>query len=146
MFTDIIIILTALLITYTYLVFLLFKKESFKKMLILSFSIILFFIVMFNSLLNISGYPSSSGLPQKFNLLYVKIINDDILILIDDIRSNSYPRLYILNHSQSLEEELKKASFDLKNGNNTVGEIDKNISNNDYGITFKKVKKNIPVK
>ena len=115
-------------------------------MIILSFSIILFFTIIFNSLINISGYPSSSELPKKFNLLYVKIINDDILLLLDDIRSNSYPRLYILNHSQSLEDELKKASLDLKNGNNTIGEIDRKISNNDYGITFRKVKKNIPVK
>ena len=146
MFTDIIVIIVALLITYTYLIFLLFKKESFRKMIILSFSIILFFTIIFNSLINISGYPSSSELPKKFNLLYVKIINDDILLLLDDIRSNSYPRLYILNHSQSLEDELKKASLDLKNGNNAIGEIDRKISNNDYGITFRKVKKNIPVK
>ena len=100
----------------------------------------------FNSLLNITGYPSSSALPKKFNLLYVKIINDDIFLLVDDIELNSYPRLHILDYSQSLEDELKQALSDLKNGNRTIGEIDRNVSDNDYGITFKKVKKNIPVK
>ena len=146
MFTDIIVIIVALLITYTYLIFLLFKKESFRKMIILSFSIILFFTIIFNSLINISGYPSSSELPKKFNLLYVKIINDDILLLLDDIRSNSYPRLYILNHSHSLEDELKQVSLDLNNGNKTIGEPDRKISNNDDAITHKKVKKNATVK
>ena len=146
MIIDIIIIMLVLLITYTYLLYLLFKKESFRKMIILSSSIILFFVIIFGSLLNISGFPSSSELPGKFNLLYVKIINKDIFVLINDIEINSYPRLHILEYSQSLEDELKKASTNLKNGNKTVGEIDRKVSNNDYGITFKKVKKNIPVK
>ena len=48
MFTDITVIIVALLITYTYLIFLLFKKEPFRKMIILSFSIILFFTIIFN--------------------------------------------------------------------------------------------------
>ena len=146
MIIDIIIIMLVLLITYTYLLYLLFKKESFRKMIILSSSIILFFVIIFGSLLNISGFPSSSELPGKFNLLYVKIINKDIFVLIDDIEINSYPRLHILEYSQSLEDELKQASYDLKNGNKTIGEIDRKVANNDYGITFKKVKKNIPIK
>ena len=145
MFIDIIIALI-LLITYTYLLYLLFKKEPFQKMIILSSSILLFFFIIFGSLLNISGFPSSSELPKKFNLLYVKIINEDIFILIDDIELNTHPRLHVLDYSQSLEDELKQASSDLKNGKKTIGEIDRNFSNNDYGITFKKVKKNIPVK
>ena len=147
MFIDFVIVILFLLITYTYLLYLLFKKESFQKMIILSSSIMLFFIIIFGSLLNISGYPSSSQLPKKFDLLYVKIINnEDIFLLIQDIELNDYPRLHILDYSQSLEDELKQASSDLKNGKKTIGTIDKKVSNNDYGITFRKVEKNIPVK
>ena len=146
MITDIILLTSVLLVTYTYLVYLILKKEIFKNMIILSSSIILFFILVFVGLTNISGYPSSSNLPKQFNLLYVKTINEEIIILLKDIESDSYPRLHILKYSQSLEDELKKASLDLKNGVKTIGEIDTSISNNHYGITFRKIKKNIPIK
>ena len=146
MITDIILLTSVLLVTYTYLVYLILKKEMFKNMIILSSSIILFFILVFAGLTNISGYPSSSNLPKQFNLLYVKTINEEIIILLKDIESDSYPRLHILKYSQSLEDELKKASLDLKNGVKTIGEIDTSISNNHYGIIFRKIKKNIPVK
>ena len=138
MITDIILLIFILLVSYTYLVYLILKKEIFKNMIILSSSIILFFILVFLGLINISGYPSSSNLPNQFNLLYVKIINEEIIILLKDIESDSYPRLHILKHSRSLEDELKKASLDLKNGVKTIGEIDTSISNNHYGITFRK--------
>ena len=146
MITDIILLTSVLLVTYTYLVYLILKKEIFKNMIILSSSIILFFILVFVGLTNVSGYPSSSNLPKQFNLLYVKTINEEIIILLKDIESDSYPRLHILKYSQSLEDELKKASLDLENGVKTIGKIDTNISNNHYGITFRKIKKNIPVK
>ena len=66
--------------------------------------------------------------------------------MIDDIETQSYPRLHILDYSQSLEDELKKATYDIKNGSKTIGVIDRKISNNHYGIVFKKIKKNIPSK
>ena len=146
MFIDIVLITLALIITYTFLVYLIIKEESFQKMILLSSSIILFFIIIFNSLINISGYPSSSSLPNKFHLLNVNITNDNIFILIKDTESNSYPRLHVLDYSESLEDDLKQASSDLKDGKMTIGEIDQELSNNHYGITFKYIKKNIPIK
>ena len=85
----------------------------------------------------------SKDIDQKSILKIVEIINnEDIFLLIQDIELNDYPRLHILDYSQSLEDELKQASSDLKNGKKTIGTIDKKFSNNDYGITFKKVEKN----
>ena len=146
MVVEIISISLVIIITYVYLVFLLLKREPFKKMIILSMSIFLFFIIIFKSLTNIMGYPAMHQLPSKFNLLYVKVIDENIFILIDEIGSESYPRLHILDHSISLEDQLKSASNDIQLGRQSIGIIDKKISDNAYGIVFKEIKRNIPNK
>ena len=146
MVVEIISISLVIIITYVYLVFLLLKREPFKKMIILSMSIFLFFIIIFKSLTNIMGYPAMHQLPSKFNLLYVKVIDENIIILVDEIDSESYPRLHILDHSISLEDQLKSASNATQLGRQSIGIIDKKISDNAYGIVFKEIKRNIPNK
>ena len=146
MVVEIISISLVIIITYVYLVFLLLKREPFKKMIILSMSIFLFFIIIFKSLTNIMGYPAMHQLPLKFNLLYVKVIDENIFILVDEIDSESYPRLHILDYSISLEDQLKSASNATQLGRQSIGIIDKNISDNAYGIVFKEIKRNIPNK
>ena len=146
MVVEIISISLMIIITYVYLVFLLLKREPFKKMIILSMSIFLFFIIIFKSLTNIMGYPAMHQLPLKFNLLYVKVIDENIFILVDEIDSESYPRLHILDYSISLEDQLKSASNDIQLGRQSIGIIDKKISDNAYGIVFKEIKRNIPNK
>jgi len=146
MVVEIISISLMIIITYVYLVFLLLKREPFKKMIILSMSIFLFFIIIFKGLTNIMGYPAMHQLPSKFNLLYVKVIDENILILVDEIDSESYPRLHILDHSISLEDHLKSASNATQLGRQSIGIIDKKISDNAYGIVFKEIKRNIPNK
>ena len=146
MVVEIISISLIIIITYVYLVFLLLKREPFKKMIILSMSIFLFFIIIFKSLTNIMGYPAMHQLPLKFNLLYVKVIDENIFILVDEIGSESYPRLHILDHSISLEDQLKSASNDIQLGRQSIGIIDKKISDNAYGIVFNEIKRNIPNK
>ena len=146
MVVEIISISLVIIITYVYLVFLLLKREPFKKMIILSMSIFLFFIIIFKSLTNIMGYPAMHQLPLKFNLLYVKVIDENIFILVDEIDSESYPRLHILDHSISLEDQLKNASNATQLGRQSIGIIDKKISDNAYGIVFKEIKRNIPNK
>lgn len=146
MVVEIISISLVIIITYVYLVFLLLKREPFKKMIIISMSIFLFFIIIFKSLTNIIGYPAMHQLPSKFNLLYVKVIDEKIFILVDEIDSKSYPRLHILDHSILLEDQLKRASHDIQLGRQSIGIIDKKISDNAYGIVFKEIKRNIPNK
>lgn len=146
MVVEIISISLVIIITYVYLVFLLLKREPFKKMIIISISIFLFFIIIFKSLTNIIGYPAMHQLPSKFNLLYVKVIDEKIFILVDEIDSKSYPRLHILDHSILLEDQLKRASNDIQLGRQSIGIIDKKISDNAYGIVFKEIKRNIPNK
>ena len=146
MVVEIISISLVIIITYVYLVFLLLKREPFKKMIIISMSIFLFFIIIFKSLTNIMGYPVMYQLPSKFNLLYVKVIDEKIFILVDEIDSESYPRLHILDHSILLEDQLKSASNDIQLGRQSIGIIDKKISDNAYGIVFKEIKRNIPNK
>ena len=146
MVVEIISISLVIIITYVYIVFLLLKREPFKKMIILSISIFLFFIIIFKSLTNIMGYPAMHQLPLKFNLLYVKVIDENIFILVDEIDSESYPRLHILDYSISLEDQLKSASNDIQLGRQSIGIIDKKISDNAYGIVFKEIKRNIPNK
>ena len=115
-------------------------------MIILSLSIFFFFIIVFNIMINTMGYPVRAELPDRFHLLYVKIVNDNIFILIREIDPDSSPRLHVLNHSDSLEDDLKNASHDLDEGKKTIGYIDKKIPTNYYGITFKDIKTNIPAK
>ncbi len=115
-------------------------------MIILSSSIFIFFVITFNSMINILGYPVVSKLPERFDLLFVKVINKNIIILVKDVNIDKYPRLHILDHSISLEDEFKKASYDLKDGKKVIGIIDENISDNHYGIIFKPIKRNIPAK
>lgn len=146
MVVEIISISLVIIITYVYLVFLLLKREPFKKMIIISMSIFLFFLIIFKSLTNIIGYPAMHQLPSKFNLLYVKVIDEKIFILVDEIDSKSYPRLHILDHSILLEDQLKRASNDIQLGRQSIGIIDKKISDNAYGIVFKEIKRNIPNK
>ena len=92
------------------------------------------------------GYPAMHQLPLKFNLLYVKVIDENIFILVDEIDSESYPRLHILDYSISLEDQLKSASNATQLGRQSIGIIDKKISDNAYGIVFKEIKRNIPNK
>ena len=76
----------------------------------------------------------------------MKVIDEKIFILVDEIDSESYPRLHILDHSILLEDQLKSASNDIQLGRQSIGIIDKKISDNAYGIVFKEIKRNIPNK
>ena len=146
MVVEIISISLVIIITYVYLVFLLLKREPFKKMIIISMSIFLFFIIIIRSLTNIMGYPVMHQLHSKLNLVYVMVIDENIFILVDEIDLESYPRMHILDHSILVEDQLKSASNDIQLGRQSIGIIDKKISDNAYGIVFKEIKRNIPNK
>ena len=92
------------------------------------------------------GYPTTEKLPDKFHLLHVYKSDNKFVILIKNASNNKEPRVYKLNYSKQLDKILNEATTNLNNGHNIIGIIDNNKNDNYYGIAFKKIKKQLPVK
>ncbi|MDG2159689.1 MAG: hypothetical protein P8L33_05930 [Gammaproteobacteria bacterium] len=143
---DILLTIIALTIIYGTLLYMLFKIYDFKKMIYLSFSILIFFVFLQIKIFNNLGYPVISELPEKFNILFVKKSDDEFIVLLKDISDNSLPRLYILKYSNNLEDILNEAMSKIDNGKRIIGIIDHSSVNNYYGISIKDMKKIVPDK
>ena len=146
MLIEIIIILIALTLIYGYLIYIVVQRNKLTKKITLILSIGLFFVVTHLFYMNNLGYPAFSNLPKKFNLLSVHKYNNSFIVLIKKLNTEDLPRLYMLDYSKQLEDTLNQAINDKKSGQNIVGVIENTENNNYYGITFKKVKRNVPSK
>tara|TARA_B100000902_G_C27224105_1_gene871233 strand:+ start:633 stop:1073 length:441 start_codon:yes stop_codon:yes gene_type:complete len=146
MLIEIIIILFLLTSIYGYLIYIIVQKNKFTKKIFLILSISLFFIIIHFFYINNLGYPAFSSLPKKFNLLSVHKHDDSFIVLIQNLNTEELPRLYMLNYSKNLEDTLNEAMDNKKNGHNVIGLREDVKNNNYYGITFKKVKRNVPSK
>ena len=146
MLIEIIIILFLLTLVYGYLIYIIIQKNKFTKKILLVSSIGLFFIITHFFYINNLGYPVFSHLPKKFNLLSVHKYDNSFIVLIKNLNTENLPRLYMLNYSKNLEDILNEAMNNKKNGQNIIGLIENTKNNNYYGITFKKVKRNVPSK
>ena len=78
-------IIISLTIIYGILVYILLKKVSFKKMIYLSISILVFFIFLQIKIFDSLGYPVTSDLPKSFDILYVKKSESQFIVLIKDL-------------------------------------------------------------
>ena len=75
-----------------------------------------------------------------------KTDNNELILLIKDPSTSALPRLYKLKHTKKLEETLSAAMNNLNKGLNMIGVIDQKLSNNNYGIYFRTIKKQLPTK
>ena len=146
MLIEIIIILFLLTLVYGYLIYIIIQKNKFTKKILLVLSIGLFFVITHFFYINNLGYPTFSHLPKKFNLLTVHKYDNSFIVLIKNLDTEDLPRLYMLDYSKNLEDILNEAMNNKKNGQNIIGLIENTKNNNYYGITFKKVKRNVPSK
>ena len=113
---NILLIIISLTIIYGILVYILLKKVSFKKMIYLSISILVFFIFLQIKIFDSLGYPVTSDLPKSFDILYVKKSKSQFIVLIKDLSEKAIPRLYKLKYSNNLEDTLNDAMTDINNG------------------------------
>ncbi len=143
---NIVFIIISLTIIYGILVYILLKKVDFRKMIYLSISILIFFIFLQIQIFNNLGYPITSDLPKKFDILYVKKSENQFIILIKDLSTKSLPRLYKLKYSNNLEDSLNDAMNEINNGKRIIGVIDDSNVNNYYGISIKHIKTIVPDK
>lgn len=143
---DILLIIISLTTIYGILVYSLFKICDFRKMLYLSLSILIFFVFIQIKIIDSLGYPITSELPKKFDILFVKKFDANFIILLKDVSNNSSPRLYKLKYSHNLEDILSEAMSKIENGKRIVAIIDNSDVNNYYGISIKDVKKMVPAK
>ena len=146
MTNNIIFIVMLLTIVYGSLIYLIIKNIDFKNKIILSISVLIFFVITQFYFFNNLGYPTTEKLPNKFHLLHVYKSDNKFIILIKNTRNNEEPRVYKLNYSKELDKILNEATTNLNNGHNIIGIIDNNKNDNYYGIAFKKIKKQLPLK
>jgi hypothetical protein len=146
MLIEIIIILFLLTLLYGYLIYIIIQKNKFTKKILLVLSIGLFFVITHFFYINNLGYPAFSHLPKKFNLLSVHKYDNSFIVLIKNLNTEDLPRLYMLDYSKNLDDTLNEAMNNKKNGQNIIGFIENTKNNNYYGITFRKVKRNVPSK
>ena len=135
-----------LTIVYGTLIYLIIKNIDFKNKIILSISVLIFFVITQFYFFNNLGYPTTEKLPNKFHLLHVYKSDNKFIILIKNTRNNEEPRVYKLNYSKQLDKILNEATTNINNGHNIIGIIDNNKNDNYYGIAFKKIKKQLPLK
>ncbi|MBC8297347.1 MAG: hypothetical protein H8E55_16330 [Pelagibacterales bacterium] len=146
MTNNIIFIVMLLTIVYGALIYLIIKNIDFKNKIILSISVLIFFVITQFYFFNNLGYPTTEKLPNKFHLLHVYKSDNKFIILIKNTRNNEEPRVYKLNYSKQLDKILNEATTNINNGHNIIGIIDNNKNDNYYGIAFKKIKKQLPLK
>ena len=141
-------IIILLTLIYGYLIYLVIVNTNFERKIILVLSILIFFIVLQLQIFQNLGYPSSDDLPKNFKLISVHKLDEQksFIILATDLKIGSIPRLYMLNYSRKLDATLSKALGDIGKGYNIIGEITDDQSQNYYGIQFKRIKKQLPLK
>ena len=133
-------------IIFSILIFTIIRYVDFayKNILILSSTLgfILAHLLYFNSL----GYPVSDNLPSEFKLLYSYKNNNHLYILVDDINNSLDPRLYRFKYSSELEKILDDALGEAKRGMPMIGIYNSSNSENNYGIKFDKMRRELPSK
>ena len=108
MTNNIIFIVILLTIVYASLVYIIIKNINFKNKIILSISVLIFFIITQLYFFNNLGYPTTEKLPDKFHLLHVYKSDNKFIILIKNATNNKEPRVYKLNYSKQLDKILNE--------------------------------------
>ena len=115
-------------------------------MIYLSISILLLFLFLQAKIFDNLGYPVTLDFPNKFNILYVKKIDNQFIVLVENISNDSLPRLYKLKYSKNLEDILNEVMAGANEGKRIIGVFDNDKASNPYGISIEHIKKVVPAK
>ena len=133
-----------LLLLYIFLIHYFIKNKAFITKILITLSISIFFIFLYQSIRDSEGYATSDQLPQSFYILNSYVYKDSVLILVKE--KNSNPRLYKINKSLKLNKFLKKYKGLKNDGQDVVVKKDKKNNKDSLGMYIESVQKKMPLK
>ncbi len=142
---QIIILVFILSTVYAYLIYKLIKVNQFRKPIISVTSVFLMFVLVHFVFDKNMGYPIHNNLPDTFELLHFHKSENNIIMLITSFDQNQ-PRLHSLDYDIKLEELLTEALDSKRSGKSLLGVMKKNKLNGIPNITFREIKRNLPMK
>tara|TARA_B100001057_G_C22728097_1_gene902577 strand:+ start:652 stop:1080 length:429 start_codon:yes stop_codon:yes gene_type:complete len=133
-----------LLIIYIYLLHNYLKTRKYISKIIISLSISIFFIFLYQSIKNNEGYAVVESLPKSFYILNSYTYNNHVLLLIKEQQSK--PRLYKIKKTLELNKFLNKYESLKKEGQDVVIKTDSTVKNNSHGMYIESIQKKLPPK
>ena len=133
-----------LLLIYIFLIHYFIKNKAFITKILITLSISIFFIFLYQSIRDSEGYATSDQIPQSFYILNSYVYKDSVLILVKE--KNSNPRLYKINKSLKLNKFLKKYKGLKNDGQDVVVKKDKKNNKDSLGMYIESVQKKLPLK
>ena len=145
MTTQIITLVFILSIVYALFIYKLIKVNQLKKPILSVTSVFLVFVLVHFVFHNNMGFPINNNLPNTFELLHFHKAKNKIIMLITSVDQNQ-PRLHSLDYDIKLEELLIEALDNQRAGKRLLGTTQKNRLDGVPSITFREIKRNLPMK
>ena len=136
--------LLVLLIIYVVLKHNFLRNKKFHTKIIITLSISLIFIALFQNIKNNEGYAVNQDLPESFYILNSYIDGDNLLILIKE--KNKEPRLYRMKKNIELNRFIRKYKGLKKDGQDVVVKKHSAPNKDSLGMYIESVQKKLPPK
>ena len=136
--------LLVLLIIYVVLIHNFLRNKKFHTKIIITLSISLIFISLFQNIKNNEGYAVNQDLPKSFYILNSYIDDDNLLILIKE--KNKEPRLYRMKKNIELNRFIRKYNGLKKDGQDVVVKKHSSPNKDSLGMYIESVQKKLPPK
>ena len=136
--------LLLLLVIYVALIHNFLRNKKFHFKIIISLSISLIFISLFQYIKNNEGYAVNQDLPKSFYILNSYIEEDNLLILIKE--KNKEPRLYRMKKNIELNRFIRKYNGLKKDGQDVVVKKHSSPNKDSLGMYIESVQKKLPPK
>jgi len=120
------------------------KTQKYIFKILVSLTISIFFIFLYQNIRDNEGYAINESLPESFYILNSYTHNDYILLLIKEEKSK--PRLYKINKTIELNKFLKKYKSLQNNGQDVVVKIDHLDESDTFGMYIESIQKKLPPK
>ncbi len=133
-----------LLFIYIFLLHNFLKTKEYIFKIIISFSISVFFIFLYENIKNNEGYAVTESLPKSFYVLNSYTYNDNILLLIKEKQSE--PRLYRIKKTLELNKFLNKYNALKRDGQDVVVKKDNTYEKGSLGMYIETIQKKLPPK
>tara|TARA_B100001057_G_scaffold73735_1_gene68137 strand:+ start:1659 stop:2087 length:429 start_codon:yes stop_codon:yes gene_type:complete len=133
-----------LLIIYIFLLHNYLKTQKYIFKILVSLTISIFFIFLYQTIKDNEGYAITESLPESFYILNSYTYNDYILLLIKEDKSK--PRLYKINKTLELNKFLNKYRNLQKDGQDVVVKIDYLDESDSLGMHIESRQKKLPPK
>lgn len=145
MTTQIIILVFVLSIIYALFIYKLIKANQLKNPILSVISVFLVFVLVHFVFHNNMGFPINNNLPETFELLHFHKSKNKIIMLITNA-NQSQPRLHSLDYDSELEELLMEALDNQRAGKLLLGVTKQNETKGVPIITFREIRRNLPMK